>query len=527
MLFIGGALCSTNVIAQEIDSNWLDIDFIKTTEPWLESKNAAGLQHFQFRRISSASAFVKKANGDFKNFNASGNSFDAGASTSSIYRLNDKVVLNGGISYHHFSGKNMGGSAFIDPYQNPFDIVESDDFNRGTKKLESYILYGAVSAVLTKRLRLGARMSYETANFAKAKDLRHTNKLLDMDLSAGLSYILTPALEIGANYTYDRRIESIAFGRFGNVDRQFLSLINYGAFFGRTELFTNTGYTAENAKRPMVNITNGGSLQLGITFNDKLRLFNEFSYGKTTGYFGVRGTNNVVYTEHRGEQFSYTGVLSLNQKTTMHRLKLRGSYGNTINSENIYRTETDAGNTSTTVYFGSTELYNQDLSNAGLEYLIHLNMRNNVPAWTFTLGADYTNRQRAVTIYPFYRDQTIEHYQVQLSGKRQIIRNKDKFGLIVNALYGSGSGILKYDGLYTPPSSTQVEPSSMDLYLNQEYEFFTSKRVQAGAGFQYSRMVKPGLTPFMRIDYSYTKAFDLKYLGDHFQTLTATIGCNF
>ena len=65
----------------------------------------------------------------------------------------------------------MGGSAFIDPYEQPFDIVEYTDTTRGVKNLETYRLAGAISTDLTHRVTLSAKVDYHAANYAKQKNL--------------------------------------------------------------------------------------------------------------------------------------------------------------------------------------------------------------------------------------------------------------------------------------------------------------------------------------------------------------------
>jgi len=527
MLLILGVTYSGALSAQEIDTAWWDMDYIRNSDARLSSRNASGLKYLSVSKVSTAKVFLNKSDGSFKNYHQSDDSYDFGATTESLYRLNQKVVLSGGISYHNFSGKNMAGSAFIDPYKNPFDLVEMNDNNKGTKNLERYQLFGEVSSSLTKKLTIGGKIDYQTANFAKTKDLRHINKLLDMHVSPGLSYTIGSKVEIGANYEYHRRIESVRFRVYGNKGEQFFTLISYGGFYGRSELFDMYGYTSENANRPIVNITQGGALQLAIALNKGLKLFNEFTYGKLEGYAGERGTSSVVYTEHGATQYGYKGVLSFNTTSAGHHLTLRADYETLANNENIYRTETSPGGGSTTVYYGQAEVFNKDILQANVQYIGYLNVKNNQPEWTIKAGANYFNREQTTTIYPFYRDQSISSYTINLSANKNTIRGKNRYGLSLGTLYGAGDGTAKEDGLYIPPSSSQIAPKSMDLYLNQEYEYFTKPRVRAEAGFQYSRIVDKRIAPYVRLDYTLTKAFDVSYVGNNHQTIMISVGCNF
>lgn len=273
----------------------------------VNERHAAGLQYIPVTKISTASAFINRSTGGFVNYHQSDNSFTAGASAESFYRFNQHVVFNGSITYGNFNGENMGGSALIDPYKNPVDVNEGDDNNAGTKKLESYTLQGAISAALNKRLTAGGSLQYQVANFAKTKDLRHSNRLLDMDVAAGVSYKVASTWELGVNYHYVRRIESFSFAMYGNTDQQYVSLINFGNFSGVTELFTDdpVGYISGGGVRPMINNTHRLGLQIATRVNSQVHMLHEFSYGIREGYYGVRGSSSIVFTEHTAPEYQY------------------------------------------------------------------------------------------------------------------------------------------------------------------------------------------------------------------------------
>lgn len=104
--------------------------------------------------VSIAEVYLNKSNGKFINYFESGDSYQYGGKAESYFRMNPKVVLYGYVEYSRFVGKEMSGSAFIDPpYYMPFDIVEMSDENSGKKELERYHLAGAISAEVYKGLR--------------------------------------------------------------------------------------------------------------------------------------------------------------------------------------------------------------------------------------------------------------------------------------------------------------------------------------------------------------------------------------
>lgn len=525
----GGVLCSARAAAQQTDSTWRDMEYIHSSNAWLGSGNVLGLQYLSVTKISDAKAYFKKSDGKFINYYQSDNSYTSGASTESFYRLNPKVVFQGKVLYESFKGQNMGGSAFIDPYTAPLDIDEYADTTKGTKKLERYNLLGAVNAKISSRWTLGGKIDYETANYAKTKDLRHINKLLNMDVQAALGYSVNKALDIGVSYDYIRRIESVAFNMFGNTDRQYLSLINYGSFMGTKELFNGSGispgYTLTS--NPMVNNTDRISLQVDIHLNPRTEWFNDFSYGIRSGYFGQKESGSIVFTEHHAKQYAYNCALSLRRGSTLHNISLKAGYEKLDNMLNIYRAETDTGGTTTIAYYGQNQVLGQKVTNAGISYTGYFGVQDDNPRWALKAYGGYYRREQTTTLYPFYRWQLIDSYVLGVCGNRNFIRYKNMYGVLLGIDYGSGGGTPKEDSFYTQPSSSQPTPATRDNYLYEEYEYFTKPRAIGLLGLKYSRIINRQVTGFVQLGFAYTKAFDVTNMGSSFRSVNFTTGCTF
>jgi len=414
----------------------------------------------------------------------------------------------------------------MDPYKNPFDVVETDDANKGTKQQERYQLSAGVGAQLTSKFAIGGKIDYQAANLAKMKDLRHVNKLLDINAAiGGLQHL--GKVSIGVNYTYLRRIESVNFRTNGNTDQIYLSLVSFGSFYGRTERFDKSGYTNGEKTRPVANIGHGTSLQINVDINPSTKFLSEFSYQNKKGSYGLNGSADFALSEHEGTQFRYSGILSITNNNNQHILKVDAQLDNLTNWENIYRDATTPGGVTRTVYYGKSEMFLRDITSVSLGYTKFAKIINNHPAWTITADANYFRRQQSTTIYPFYRDQNLDSYQLSAGASRNIFKSRTRYSLGLKAAYGAGSGTEKIDGLLATPSSTQQSPYSTDLYLNQEFEYFTKPRASINIDFQYTRVAKNNLTPYLKVDYSFTKAFDTEYLGTSFGIFGATVGCNF
>ena len=527
IVLTGGTLSSA-LSAQDNRERNPDFEYIRHSDPWLTGYNAAGLYLLPLDDISVAEVSFDKSNGKFVNYYQSDNSFTLGGKAESFYRLSPKAVMYGMVSYENFQGRNMGGSAFINPYYNPFDIVEHADTNIGKKQMEHYHLIGAASIDLYKGLKLGGKIDYLAANYAKFKDLRHKNKLLDMSLTVGLSYPVNSFLEVGANYFYRRSTEGIVFHAYGNTDRQYYSLINFGAFFGRREILGNTGYTRDNENNPLFNEFHGGSLQLQLFFSPQITFFNEFTYKKRDGYFGKRSPNTIVYSNHNSGIMEYSGRFSLLSGKNRHSIAFSAANEELENHENIYKIENNEGNNNDVVYYGKNKMLDKKTLTAQLEYTGNLNVVDFNPLWVLKAVAGFSQRQQTTSVYPYYRKQTVRVFDANLSANRNIFAEGQVFSIGLNTGFNAGSGTDKNDGMYTSNSDDGANPSSLDASLYREYEYLTASHIKAGAAFRYARPINQDVSAYVAINYQFIKALDIKHLpGDTFGSFTIKFGCEF
>lgn len=526
LLLLGGAKCSAATAAQETDSlSWTDAVYIQYTNAWLAHKNASGLEYLSIKKLSTAEAYARKSNGRFINYHESNDSYALGATISSLQRLGDKIVLSGSFAYDNFTGHNMGGSTFWNPYENAFDISEMSDTTQGTKNTEQYRMQGAISIKLTKKLTIGGRVNYSVGNYTKTKDLRHINDLLDAQTVLGSTYRITSRFALGAHYEYTRRIEGVQFAIQGNTDRQYLSLIDFGGFYGFSELFDRSGYTVD--KKPMVNNTHRASFQAEWIIRPGLQWLNDISYGTKSGYYGKRGSTSIVYTENESALITYQGTAVLKSSHSTHYFNLNADYESRNNYENIFRTGTSTGGNTEIIYIGQSEALRASLITGAIDYKGFINVKDNNPIWAVDVGIKYYLRNQTTIRYPFYRHQTINSYLIHAGAKKNIIRKREMYSLSLTTRYGSGFGTAKDDGTYVTPSEGQRIPASRDVYLYQEYEYWTAPRVIGNVEFGYSRLLKTGVRAFAKANYTHTNAFNTNYVGSTHTNAALSIGCVF
>lgn len=529
ILILWFAIISNSLLAQTADSVFADFNFAKNSQAWLNSNNATGLHHFQLSHASTISLSFNKQKGGFVNYYQSDNSNVWSGKTESYYRLNNKIVFYGLVNYKNFMGKNMGGSIFLNPNETPFNILETADSTAGNKKQENYQLIGAISFAIKPNLYLGTKINYQATNYAKHKDLRHKNKALNLKLTAGISYKLK-SLEIGANYLYNRYIEGIQLDMFGNTDKQYMLLIDFGNFYGRRELYDDNGigYISGYGEKPLSNISNGGNLQIDIILSDKLTFFNEFGFNKSKGNFGIKEMGSILYTSHKGYNLSYTGVLSYQQQNRLHKLKLNFANSNLTNYENIFRISTNPGELSKTEYFGEVKMLNRKLLQTSINYTGYFCIKNLKPKWELQAGVNIFNRNQKTSIFPFYRKQNISNLIAQASLMRTFFYTNKQLSVQANIGYGKGTGTPFTDTHRGTLSTITKKPKSSELNIYREHEFYTLSRMIAGINAKYGLYLKNKLFAYKKLSYQLTYAPNTQYIkGKYLHYLQIKIGIEF
>lgn len=529
--FIGGAIiCSALYSNAQEKSAWTDLHFIRQSEAWLSGNNAAGLKYTPVDTISEISFSGAFDKGSFVNYNQSNQSYSYGAQAESYFRLNKKVVLFGSISYDNFIGKNMGAAAWIDPGFAPFNLVEYVGTTRGEKSMETYHLTGATAIDLSKKLTVGGKIDYLAANYVKKKDLRHFNMLMDLNLSLGAIYQIGGFAELGLNYDYRKRVEETNFDSYGNTDRTYSTLISWGTFCGQVEGFGSEGFTGEGDNNPLVDKINTLSLQFKLNINHRLRLFNEFTINKREGYFGVKSDQRKVYTEHSADLLAYKGCLSYTREKALHLLHLQASNDKLENWKNNYYFDYDFESDVTYVKYNTPiKVLLRTNRQASVEYQLHIDYDDFNPKWSIIAGADYTTREQKVSVYPLYRNQTVNQIIGRLNIKRNFVLGKNLYTFLFGGRFSDGSGTPLDAGTYAGSADDTSTLRSTDFNLYREFEYLTATCIIAQTGFKFSRLLKQSkINAFAGINYERTNAADVEFInGDTFNSVSLSVGCSF
>ncbi len=568
--------CMALHVHAEDSCSYVPMSEIKRNDPWLTSANASALTRYNSANSAEAILWLTKAKGGHVDYNGSPDDLTAGASVESFFRLTPRAVVYGAISYTNFSGHDMTGSAFINSQPSiatvleasasgllnshlsrhiPFDIVEDSLTNPGTKHLDTYRLTGALGYDLCKGFSLGARLDYTAANYAKYKDLRHKNKLMDMNLTAGfllpLAITRNTTLSIGANYLYHRTTESVQFSTYGKNDKVYNSLIAYANFMGHVEQFGNSGFTDKSREMPLVSDYNGMSVQFSISPSKNpllfllshpspFRFYNSFTYAHRRGYYGRPSPYTITYTGHESDIYHYDARLSfLNGHGSEFSLDLSFNAENLRNDASNYRELQNEQGATYYEYYTPVKTANKLWVDGTVALTADLGIYS-LPLWTLQAGLNWHHRKQTAYSFPFVRRQRLtskepfvcvcHNIAVTHNSQRSRFFSSGYWTLALHASFLEGSGQPFEDLTYQTPSEKQEPPATMDAFLWREYQWLTAAQYEIGGSVKYSFVPSfATIRTFIRADISHRKANNTNDYSQGCDRTTATlsVGCNF
>jgi hypothetical protein len=507
-----------------------DFTYVSTADPWLTSENAAALSRFTSRNISNAQVCLEYGDGGFVDYYQSHRTFSVSMSVESFYRLNRKTVVYGSMSYDNFSGKDMAGSVFIDPSHKPFDIVEDSLTNMGTKHLDTYKLTGGMGIDIYHGISLGARIDYTTANYAKYKDLRHKNSMMDFIMTTGLYLPITKYVFIGMYYKYRRNTESLDFSTYGKTEKKYMSLICYGSFTGQLEQFGATGYTGSNYEMPLLDEYHGGGIQTEWKIAAHLSWYNSFSMSERNGYYGRKSAYTITYSKHDSRLYDYQSRFTLTYPQSQHQLELSIKSENLENKENSYSEIINSSGATTYQYYEALKRANRLWTDAIIAYTAYVGIVNEMPVWTVSTVTNMSRRRQTAYLYPYYRRQNLYNQEYSMDISHNMIASRGILSLSVGGSYKNGSGEPYEDGTYTSPSDKQSAPPSMDTYLYREYEYLTASQYSLRAAVGYTfHIPHTSMDTYLKCNVIYRKANSTNeyLLGREHTVLRMTLGCVF
>ena len=469
-----------------------DYSYLQQSSPWLTQRNAAALTIYSNKDIAEAELSLSHGSGKLTGISESPSVTNLQAFIESYYRINPRTVVFGAISYDNQSGSDMTGSVFMQQ-RLPFDIVEDSLTNAGRKHRDTYHLTGGCGYDIYKGFSIGLKADYTAANYAKYKDLRHKNKLMDLRLTVGLFApfsIQSSKFNVGADYTYLRRTESVKFDTYGKNEKVYKSLIDYGGMMGIVEQYGNDGYTDKTNEMPLVEDGHSGGLQLSMQ-HAPFSVFNALTYSHTTGYYGRKSPYTITYTNHKRDILAEHVHLSYIQNSLNAFVDIRYQSEKLQNSMNTYRGLTNTNGATHYEYYDAAETSDKSWRNLDIDYTMYLGIRHELPTWTITAGYHWQQRDLSAYLYPYYRQQQLRTNELTATVTRNFMLSKGVWAVTVNGGYQKGTGDPYKDGTFVTSGSQQYQPATMEALLWHDYQYLTAPQYNIGLQMKYT-FIFPG-----------------------------------
>lgn len=506
-----------------------DYDFVKTTDAWLSSRNGAALTRFNTSNLSVAEVTVTRERGGFVDYSSSPDVWQASASVASLYRISPRTVVTGSIHYTNFIGKEMGGSTFILTRRPAFSIEEDSLTNLGKKHLDTYQLSGGIGVDVCHGLSVGARIDYTAANYAKYKDLRHKNKLMDMTLTIGAYAPIGKVVGIGANYYYRRTNESVTYNTYGREEKIYKSFINYGPFIGEVEQFSINGLTEKGREMPMSDNYNGGSIQVGAEIGPA-RLTKELTVAHRSGYYGRKSPYTITFARHTSNVYEYHGRLTVKAPHALHHLDVTLSAENLVNHFTTYREQTNESSATYYEYYDDVKTANKLWVEGDATYTAHWGIREELPTWSLQVGYRWMHRKQTAYAYPYYRRQKLDSGEAYLACTRHLLLRHGELALTAQGSFRQGHGAPFEDLTFVTPSDKQTPPPTMEAWLYREHQWLTSAQYGIEGGARYSFGIRgTRLVAHTQLTVSHRKANETNEysIGRDRTSVAVTVGCRF
>ncbi|MGN1374929.1 MAG: DUF6850 family outer membrane beta-barrel protein [Prevotella sp.] len=375
-----------------------DFSLVRDRNALLSSGNAAALVTFADSSISKGSVAYRHENGDLRLPSQGRQRNVISADVSSYMRVSPKLVTFGHVSYINDYGTEMSGSMLFPTSElKPFDLIGSAE-DAGSKRAEIINIMGAAGWNVWRKLSVGAKLDYTSGSYAKYKDLRHTNSLMNLYSRADIFYNLSDNNGIGLGFIYRRQTESLRFKTFGTTDVVHTTILDYANGYGETETFGVDGFTDGGQEQPLFSEYTGlsantkiGPVTLGMTY-----LHRHGYYGRNTQYA-------VLYENHSGEQWAYSARMDLlNNHNALLWIDMQLQTVRLSSYRTNYRRVTSQDNSSLTFY----EYYEPTKMSDKAQWFGKMNIsgywepEGSIYMWFAVVGADYFHNKQTAYLYP-------------------------------------------------------------------------------------------------------------------------------
>ena len=468
------------------------------SNPWDDGKGATGI------RLAEASGACAESYGSFvtgglRSSSEAASAWTAGVRTAAVRHF-DRFSAAGSFGYEQLWGRDMCGSMLIRPGFYPIDVYE---FTPGAKVRQTYTMSGRISIDLSPSWRLGVGTDFQSANFAKRKDLRHTTYLLDFSVLPGIQYH-RGRFAVALNYILSKNAETVRAEQIGTKVASYDAFLDKGLYYGQgCSLWTGSGMHLDEAGvdgLPLSEWLQGGSLQLsqgGLYFGVRSRV----RHGKA-------GEKQRVWYRFDGWDLD----ADVDYRFGAHRL--HGSFGFFAqdNDESALEQKTEGGVT-TTITIGSNRVFSRSVAKGSLAYAY------TGKDWGLRAEASLTDREGAASVmYPYVCVQRL----LMPALDAEASWTAGCFDLRLSL--GWTMGWMDEEGRTVPHAATpNSSPARLESYFRRYRDHMTAQKISVCPGLRWH--FTGGL--YADASLGWNHGFHLRYLGPDRLCPTLKLGYNF
>ena len=469
--------------------------------------------------FSSVEAYSGIEQGDFKPGFSSADMWRAGMSANTRSYFGNSF-MTGSFSFEEMHGKDMMTSMFITPGYYPIDVME---FTPGDKTLQTYRFSGGIAQMMGWGWIMGGKIDFASQNYAKRKDIRHTNYALDLTVAPSVLYV-------GMNYVlgfsgiFRKTSESIEAEQVGAATADtYYAFFDKGMRYGTYQAWDGSGIHLAEAgvsRLPVREFSYGAAVQLSM---DDLYL--DAEYLRTDGLVGERGYDWYRFPGHR-----LAGNLSWQHpapliRSANGRLTLHADWRGQRVEEAAWDKVTDGGITLPEVY-GYNTVYRRRQTNLSADYQLQFMghaLRSVKLGYSATIWDEHASPQ-----YPY-----TDAWHIWMSRLNANVVTGLPFGgiaqrftLALGARYFWANdrerGLEAGDSAIEPAS----EPFRLDFEWVRRHEYLTASGMGLSGALTYRIKSVQGLS--LTLDGSWTHAFEITLLkGKNRWTSSLRLGYDF
>ncbi len=425
---------------------------------WNYSQNITGIRQYKVSR-SFAEVYASYWEGGLRDTWEPEKKWSAGASTSSFQHLK-KISFAGSFSFDQTENYGMCGSMFIKPGFYPVDVLE---FTPGRKSLQTYSFDGGVSYDVAEHWRIGAKMDFEAANIAKRKDLRHSNKRLEMSVAPGFMYH-EGDFAIGASYIFNKTSETIEAEQVGTSESSYWAFLDKGLMYGAYSVWTGSGtHLDDNGVNgfPVNDFSNGIAVQAQYK-----GFFGEVSYMNTHGKIGEK---EYIWFRFPGNRIDALLGYSHEGWEVRQNARMRFGWNGLGLDENVLEKVTENG-VNSVIEHGSNRILSREVISFAPEYeAFH-------KYFEFTAWGDFKwMNSLSSQMYPYVYGQRLFTYSAGI----EVLTKLLKWELGVR-LVAAGGKVNESRKLSDNGSGVNGEPFRLEEWYQKSIDYQTCGKVLSG-----------------------------------------------